>query len=380
MSLLFVHDHKFRYIDGNYYSPGGLSDQALSRYTRIFGETVVMARVLKTETDYSKYTKITNEKITIVDGWSKGKKDFEQEVEKADLLICRIPSILGIKAIKLAKKLKKPYLIELVACPWDSYWNHSIKGKVAAPYMTWITKKLVKEAKYVLYVTERFLQKRYPTTGISISCSDVTLPNIDGEVLKERICRIKETRQSKIILGTVAAVNVKYKGQQYIIKALGELKKRGNTSYEYHLVGSGDQTYLRKLALQYNVSDQVHFIGSLPHNKVIDWLDHIDLYVQPSRQEGLPRALIEAMSRGLPAFGAKTGGIPELIDGEFLFVNGRNCVKDICNILEKFDQSKMIEQSRRNFRVAEKYNLEQLEKARNAFFVRFMEESIISMK
>lgn len=377
MGLLFVHDHKFRYINGNYYSPGGLSDQALSRYTRVFGKTVVMARVIKNETDDAKYTKITNENVAIVDGWSKNRSEFAREVAKADLLICRIPSVLGIRAIKLARKLKKPYLVEVVACPWDSYWNHSVKGKVAAPYMTWITKKLVKEAEYVLYVTEKFLQSRYPTDGISISCSNVALPHIGKEVLDKRMSRIKDAGRKKMILGTAAAVDVKYKGQQYVMKALGEMKKRGIASFEYQLVGSGDQTYLKKIAHKYNVSDQVLFIGSLPHNEVMNWLDQIDIYVQPSKQEGLPRALIEAMSRGVPAFGARTGGIPELLDEEFIFSHGRNCAKEICRILERFDDSMMIQQSRRNYHEAQKYTLDRLEKRRTEFFERFLKESKI---
>ena len=47
-------------------------------------------------------------------------------------------------------------------------------------------------------------------------------------------------KSSKIVIGTAAAVNVKYRGQQYVIEALGELKKQGITNYEYHLVGGGE--------------------------------------------------------------------------------------------------------------------------------------------
>src|SRR5690606_15570335 len=119
--------------------------------------------------------------------------------------------------------------------------------------------------------------------------------------------------QNKIIIGTTAAIDVKHKGQQYVIEALGELKKNGYTKFEYHLVGGGDPAYLKSIAKRHNIEENIHFLGTLPHNKVFEWLDNIDIYVQPSRQEGLPRALIEAMSRGLPAFGANTAGIPELL-------------------------------------------------------------------
>jgi len=51
-------------------------------------------------------------------------------------------------------------------------------------------------------------------------------------------------------------------------------------------------------------------------------LDDVDIYIQPSRQEGLPRALIEAMSRGCPAVGSTAGGIPELLSPECLHQPG----------------------------------------------------------
>ena len=53
-------------------------------------------------------------------------------------------------------------------------------------------------------------------------------------------------------------------------------------------------------AKKMNVSNFIQFDGTLPSGqKVYDWLDEVDIYLQPSFQEGLPRALIEAMSRPL---------------------------------------------------------------------------------
>ena len=90
-------------------------------------------------------------------------------------------------------------------------------------------------------------------------------------------------------------------------------------------------------------------MGSLPHNEVFEWLDTIDIYAQPSRQEGLPRALIEAMSRGLPAFGARTGGIPELLEPDYIISNNKNGINEICEILRAFNQEVMINQAKRNY-------------------------------
>ena len=44
------------------------------------------------------------------------------------------------------------------------------------------------------------------------------------------------------------------------------------------------------------------------------WLSELDLYMQPSRMEGLQRDMIEAMASGIPCVGSTAGGTPELLD------------------------------------------------------------------
>ena len=115
--------------------------------------------------------------------------------------------------------------------------------------MYYKTKSRIKNAPYVVYVTNEFLQNRYPTCGKSVCCSNVALTEFDGSVLDRRLEKIESMKSTdRIIIGTTAAVNVRYKGQQYIIKALGKLKKEGITNFEYQLVGGGDQTYLKAIA------------------------------------------------------------------------------------------------------------------------------------
>ena len=83
--------------------------------------------------------------------------------------------------------MKKPVLLELVACPFDSLWNKSVLWKLlAVPYYL-STKYITKESDYVVYVTDKFLQSRYPSEGKQINCSDVELKkleNIDTTIKK----------------------------------------------------------------------------------------------------------------------------------------------------------------------------------------------------
>ena len=62
------------------------------------------------------------------------------------------------------------------------------------------------------------------------------------------------------------------------------------------------------------LNDRVHVTGFVAHDRVPDYLQHLDLLTLPSHYEELGSILIEALQVGLPLVGAETGGIPEVID------------------------------------------------------------------
>ena len=74
---------------------------------------------------------------------------------------------------------------------------------------------------------------------------------------------------------------------------------------------------MQTLAAEKGINKRVTFCGYLStREQVIEQLDQGDLFVLPSYQEGLPKAMIEAMARGLPCIGSNVGGIPELLPEE----------------------------------------------------------------
>ena len=127
MNLAFFHDHKFRFDGKQYYSTGGLSENALARYSALFDNVAVYARVIPMAKD-EKLSPITNEHVRIID--YRG-ADLGREIAKSDFVVARIPSLVGIIAALKAKQLKRKYLLEVVGCPWDALWNHSIEEDTA---------------------------------------------------------------------------------------------------------------------------------------------------------------------------------------------------------------------------------------------------------
>jgi len=390
MKAIFCYDGPFMKDEEGFYYGRNLNDKMFQRYFEVVDslEVIIRTRSIKQQDAIGSMSRIENPNITVIEcpnlSSVKGMltqttevyKLLTERIQKVDVVFVRLPSNIGHVAIEVCKKIGKKYFVEVVGCPWDAYWNYSFKGKIFALPAKILMKRNVKNAPYVLYVTNEFLQKRYPTNGKSIGCSDVELVQMTDDVLTRRLKRIATaTTKQKYVIGTAAGLDVRFKGQEYIIRALGELKKKGITSFEYRLVGGGTGNRLLQIAKECDVEESVKILGQIPHSKMFDWFDEIDIYAQPSRQEGLPRAVIEAMSRGCVCIGAKTAGIPELIEDKYVFSNSDKEVEEICNILLDLinEKENMESSARRNFEEAKFYQNEITGTRRESFFKEFIE-------
>lgn len=117
------------------------------------------------------------------------------------------------------------------------------------------------------------------------------------------------------------------------------------------------------------VADRVVFKGQMKHQQVLEWIDSLDIYIQPSMQEGLPRALIEAMSRACPAIGSSTGGIPELLPSDAIFKRGN--VDSLIKTFKTIIESDLDAKAKVNFNKAKEYELEKLNSRRNVVYEQF---------
>lgn len=384
MKLAFIFDVRFTKYNNHYYSTNLTQEFWTKRYLRVFDEIIVIGRYMDTNTDPTGKLVISdNDKVHFhcikeikpilrIFNQEYESKFISNEISDCDAVICR-----GWWGVKECKKNNKKYLVESVSCVWDAYWNHGTLGKLVAPYMYIKQRAAIKNAPYVIYVTNQFLQRRYPTTGRSTNVSNVMLYNeIYGQEIEQRCERIKTiNNRDYVVIGTAAAVDVKYKGQEFVIKALARLKKKGIERYVYRMIGAGNPEYLLHIAKKLKVEEFVEIQGAIPHSQVANWLDSIDIYIQPSLQEGLPRSLIEAMSRGVPCLGTKTGGIPELLEPAFVCKNNRVIDKQLASMIEKLNDISIMEKCVfRNIKEAEKYKADVLEARRYNFLKMFSEE------
>ncbi|WP_132605582.1 glycosyltransferase family 4 protein [Rhodovulum adriaticum] len=288
-----------------------------------------------------------------------------------DLVVARLPSLIGSWALKSAGKMNKPVLVEFVGCPWDALWNHSLKGKLVAPYFRAKNRRLMRRTTHALYVTETFLQKRYPSSGEQIACSDVETVMADRRLFERRLRRLNGIREGDkpITLGTVANLDVPYKGHDLVIRALAALGEARHR-FVYKLIGPGEPSRLQNLATALGVVDQIQFAGPCPRENIPQALDGIDIYLQPSRQEGLPRAVIEAMARGCVVIGARTGGIPELLVDPWIVPRGD--WRQIAARLRTVETLPLAQAASRNYEKAHEFDMDVLARKRRDFYDVFL--------
>ena len=305
--------------------------------------------------------------------------ELEEIIRSADGVIARLPSEHGLAAAAVAKRLGKPLAIELVGCAFDALWNHGdIRGKVYAPLMAARVRAAVAAAPFVLYVTREFLQQRYPARhivgrasnveipGNAIAVSDVEVPLIEADA-ENRAQKVGEDLQ----IGLIGAFQNEYKGHGTALLALRKLAQDGLPA-RLRLIGVGDPTRWNELAQTLGVSDRVSFEGVLPPgNAVMNWLGELDVYIQPSLTEGLPRALIEAMASGRAAFASRVGGIPELIPADCL--HGPGDWRGLASLLARAASDRVWrkECAQANRIKAQEYTAGVLGERRNRFWAQF---------
>ena len=181
----------------------------------------------------------------------------------------------------------------------------------------------------------------------------------------KRLDKIKK-QEGTIVLGSVGSISTELKGQDTVIKALAKLKAEGLTNYKFTMVGAGNPDRLRNLAIELGVENQIQFLGEFKHDDVLIWFEDIDIYIHPSRSEGLPRTILEAMTKAAPCICSLVGGIPELIDQGSLFTYNGTEVDTLVNIIKGFSKEKMEREARINFNRSKNYEPKLLEQRRNA--------------
>lgn len=383
MDLYFITEGRFiRHLDGKVYSKGGFDYSLWRRYLTFFDNVYVVARVVK---DYQHTSNKSNlasgDRVSFIDlPYYVGPYEYITNVNKIKRVlklifhsgaayICRVPGQIGILAANMLNKKNIPYAVEVVGDPWDVFAPGGI-GNVLRPFLRYFgrgsLKKIVRRSSAALYVTNSKLQLRYPVKKqiFSVGVSDVKIN--ENVIPPKPHCLSVRPQILKII--SIGSLEQMYKAPDIALKAI---KLLTNDNVLCNLTWLGDGHYKQdmiKLSQDLGISSEVKFVGNVLPNMVYEYLSAADVFILVSRTEGLPRALIEAMSMGLPCVGSDVGGIPELLDKSVLV--RKNSVDDLVSVIKQFynNISFFNSQASRNFQEAKKYYECALNEKRELFY------------
>ncbi len=372
MKALFCHDHMFSKFGGNFYSPGKLDYQKLSYYCKFFSKVMVVSRSRDVSVISKSLQIATGDGVEVkslpniasIHGLlyiASIRRALKSMISNTDAVIVRIPSEIGLMAESLAREVGKPVLCEVVASAYDCLWNRGdIAAKLYAPVLERRMRKACYRARYITYVTESYLQGLYPTRGVSAGLSDVDITSVGTS-------RSFPSRK-KYSVSVIGNPDLKLKGIRVAVKALKIVRSKGYDVILRVLGGKGEG-YVAQYG---SLPDWVVFDGIVVGSEnVINWLDRADVYVQPSLTEGMPRSLLEAMSRGIPCLGSRVGGITELLPQNASFRAGDHVGMAECLVRLLSDKQLYIKSSEHSINTATPYLRNQLGIRRDSFYQQF---------
>lgn len=369
--------------DGQVWTPSSFQHEFWLRYLNVFDQVIVIARVKKVKSVYKNWRLSSGDNVSffplpyyvgILGLLTKLPLTLYQLFRASrlkGLFLCRVPSQTANLLTMILPK-RRHYALEVVGDPYDVF-SSGVGGKFLGNYLRdSSTKSLKKQCQFALgasYVTEFYLQKRYPVGKKTYPSFYSSIMLDDAQIVKHS----KQYTQPARALLFVGSLNQLYKAPDILLSAFAKLVAEDET-YQLTLLGAGK--YLPQLTQQakaLGINHNVHFKGEVNSDEVLTYLQKTDLFVLPSRTEGLPRAIIEAMAQALPCVGSSAGGIPELISSDYCVTTDDvttlyATLSDLCNNTEKLTQQSAINLAR-----SHDYRCESLVEKRTKFYQKLRE-------
>lgn len=387
--LMIQEEHFVKDVSGNIYATRVLNKEIFNRYLEYFDGLVVFARVSESDNVISEL-KIDVERIEFVEipdfrgpkGLLLNSREiifkFREACKNTDMIFLRSPSMLTLFLYRFIPR-NKWVSVEFMMGATYFIESESFIANIMNKIIDREAKRLVKKANGTIYVTKEKLQEEYPPNRLSYSLdnpdyftygvSDVVL---DKEFLYERTPLSPD--KTNFTLVSVGFMDSYRKGQHLLIEAVQELRNKGY-SIELKLIGEGKkQEEFEQLANALGVADFVHFLGKISSRESLATeLKQSDIFLLPSKLEGLPRVIIEALAVGLPVVASNVNGNSELVHEELL-VDGFDVSDYVDKVQLLIDDKKFYnEVSNQNYQKSMMFFPEKLDPERKAFFKQLSE-------
>lgn len=309
---------------GAYWSSSSFGYDFWRRYLTGFDEVVVACRVQEVERAPAGARPVEGPGVTVaplpyyvgLPQYLRMRRRFDRAVaavlaDGAGSVVLRMPGNVGRVALRSLRA--RPFGVEVVGDPLTVFSDQrSLLLRAATSVATRSLRRACRAARCVAYVTSHGLPETYPPgPGTAVfAYSSVDLP--PEAFAAPRHADLEAGSAAHLV--AVGSMAQPYKGFDVLIDAVA-IGTRSGRDLRLTIVGDGEhRAGLEALAQQRGVADRIAFVGEVAtSSQVREFFDEADLFVSSSRTEGLPRAMIEAMARGLPCVGTEVGGTPELL-------------------------------------------------------------------
>lgn len=384
--------------DGSVWSQFGMAQRFWERYLEVFDTVRIVARATRVEHAPEGWQPVTGSNILF-----HGLPDFHgpwqclKQYPAIQATVRAAAPTQGAVILRVASQVANilesqlhhrnyPYALEVVGDPYEVFAPGVVDHPLRSFFRWHFSRHLRRQclrAIGVAYVTKQALQQRYPPSLMSASVSDVDLPEsavlgglasthyssveLEAAGIVGTVRRAKQHGPYQLV--TVGSLAQLYKGIDVLIEAVALCVRSG---FDVTAVIVGDGRYrplLMAQAERMGLASRIRFLGQVTAgDPVRRTLDASDLFVLPSRTEGLPRVVIEAMARALPCIGSAVGGIPELLDARDLVRVGdpAELAAKIQEVLK--NPSRMETMSRRNLAASRDYIDSVLAERRRHFY------------
>lgn len=249
---------------------------------------------------------------------------FRQVFRQCDLYRARFSSVLP--AI-IAKKIYKKPIVSYFDWNWVGFSKQYNENICEYSVKSMIEKLMIKHSDYFITTTDT-LKAYLLEKGFYSEKRIFILPNyVDTQLFKPTATMAKSGQVEILGVGRLH----EQKNFALLIDAASIVKTRKGRDVKLTIVGSGYlKTTLSNLARENGMDLEI--IDRIPNEKMPSVYNKHHLFVMTSTKEGHPRALLEAMSCGLPVIGTDVEGVRDIIDhGE----NGLLCSEDEEDVADK---------------------------------------------
>lgn len=210
----------------------------------------------------------------------------------------------GFVASRLAQKFAKPFVLTAQGSDIHTWlFEHRKRAKILAALQT---------ANAIIALNENLREKIF-AEGVARDKLHVIPQGVDCEVYKPssiKTSNLRPTASEPAFIYLCLANHYRVKGVDILLHALTLTDQKINLL----LVGAGPETVaLQSLAHELGLGARVTFAGAQPPESIPNWINAADAVVIPSRNEGGPAVLLQAMACGKPVVATAVGMVPAVI-------------------------------------------------------------------